>query len=421
MIKKNIVKIKFSKNHSLIKNMGVNFEEFKKLINKILIYDKKIEDNTILEWEEINEGFFGIIINKFEEDKEIIYFASKMKNPEKCKTFSRNTYIKQNFWPIFKIAKNKKIKKSISINPLDLNFNSPNTQSIILDLKCLKLIGFEINKSMNFIDENINILNLEKFLILKNDISKQNKQNKPIYLEKKYNEISGKDDILIFAKFDGVNKISTLLLIFTILYMDKNLDLFLIPLNKGKISKRDKNFLPKNVKWFNEDEDKINIKNILSSNETNEIKIQKLSRNQTLFKKNIINFYLKKNINLNKCFACNYNNYENLISAHIHRVADIIKDFEMNKITKKTAEELLVSGENGFLLCPNSDKEFEKGQIIFNLDKFIFEKNKNYYKEMINKENIFLSIDNIKYNFSKNLFSDNVLENVKKHIERIKK
>lgn len=143
-----------------------------------------------------------------------------------------------------------------------------------------------------------------------------------------------------------------------------------------------------------------------------------LKRNQSLFKKNIIEKYHNdKNVNLDLCFCCSYNISNNLIAAHIYRVADILNDYKKNEINFKEAYNLLTSGENGFFLCPNHDKEFEKGQIIFDItqNKFIaLEKNlsEKHYKQIINSLTIssFSSHDN---------FSSEFIGNIKKHIIRV--
>lgn len=98
-----------------------------------------------------------------------------------------------------------------------------------------------------------------------------------------------------------------------------------------------------------------------------------LRRRQDIFKRNIINKYNIKDFDITKCFASDYKISQNLIAAHIYRYADILDDCKNGLITIQQAKNYIISGDNGFLLSPNKDKEFEKGQIYFDLEnkKFV--------------------------------------------------
>ncbi|WP_033161415.1 HNH endonuclease signature motif containing protein [[Mycoplasma] collis] len=136
-----------------------------------------------------------------------------------------------------------------------------------------------------------------------------------------------------------------------------------------------------------------------------------------MFIKNILKRYLKYNqINLHQCFACDYKIENNLIASHIYRFSDINHDLQNKKINKETAYNLAFSGENGFLLCPNHDKEFEKGMIIFdfNLKKFIV--NTNNLSEFSFKE---ISKNLNSQNFNLINFSNTFISNLNKYFERI--
>lgn len=54
--------------------------------------------------------------------------------------------------------------------------------------------------------------------------------------------------------------------------------------------------------------------------------------------------------------ACNYGVEVNCETAHFYSCSDIIKDFNNILISYQHAAHLIISGDNGFLFCPNCHK-----------------------------------------------------------------
>lgn len=401
----------FKKNH--------NNANYKDAIKNLLIFEEIIDINTIVNFKEISNKFQGIYI---EERKMLIYFTQKLNETDKLK--ARNTFVSQNFEPLFEFRKglNKECKILISLHFLDfskdLNFFLPN--SIVLNLKILLTHkNIEIGKSIDKILENKILCfdNLDEYVNNVTDSSKKNEGNIPTYIDKNI-----KNKVLtIFGKLDGANFAQTIQHCrnLQILKGEYNLEFYLLT------NKNSKKILQSRINSILEIVDEIIESQVFETN----IKI--FDRNQRIFRINIIEKY-KELLDIEKCFCCDYPIKENLIAAHIHRHADIEKELNSkiqnmndNSLEKiniiKEACEMTTSGSNGFLLCRNHDIEFEKGMIFFDL-----EKNKFVLNELLNRKhdsNVPEYITKIieKYEkFHKFKTNDDLfVENIRKHHLRI--
>lgn len=387
---------------SISKNLINNkkLDELKMNIKKQLLFDEILNtnDELLFEIDEQNK-FQGIIIKS---KKLLISYTAELNNNYKPK--GRNTFLSQPLVPAFKIALKNKYSFFLSVNPN--TFSTPEiTDSISIRFKILKTCKINFTKLI----ENIEPYNsVNEFIEDVTFISNKNKSNSPTYI------ISKDDELQLFAKCDSANFKDSFLILMCLLYLNKDKPVFFIPLNN--INKNDiellklLNSIYKNLNLELDNE----IKNELSNSIIEELS---LKRNQLKFTKNIINKYSSKNINCNQCFACDYKITQNLISAHIHRFSDINNDYQKNIISREEAINLSISGNNGFLLCPNHDKEFEKGMIIFDI------KNNKFVPNIRNKHgNIFYNdiLEKIKsQEFNKNLYNDEFCQNIKKYITRI--
>ena len=367
--------VKLSKSfwNTMIKSLKVSEKDLKTKILEILILDKIIDTNESMSinFEIINESFQGLIYNDW-----LVYFASKLNNG---KTKSRNTYIAQNFLPSYKICKKLNLNLFVTINPFDTNEKIENiiSESINFDSRIFKTLNVTLSSFFGNIER---FQSIEEFLWFKNKIRNKNKINKSTYIKLE------KNNIYVYGKMDGANGNKTFIECLVISKISKH-DTYLFPLNPIC-----NNFLKNeliNSGIFLEDNTKRDIEISECNNDNN------VNRNQPLFLKNIIikwsNF-----IDIDSCFACDYDISENLIASHIYRVTDIRQDYENKKITKEEAQNLIVSGDNGFRLCPNHDKEFEKGMIIFDIRKMQFIKNEKFNNLNIEKTlKINLAMDNV--------------------------
>ena len=344
-----------------------DFEIFKKRIIKIIksenLISSELEEN--IEFHETKEQFQGIII----DNKILIYFTPKLDINNKFK--SRNTYIAQNFKPCYFLSKIKNLNIHVTLNPYDYDLDISNNipESIKFDLKILKTLKISISSKFGELKR---FDSIDEFINKKRKISNKNMGNNGTYI---YREYQG---IFIYGKTDGANGCKTFIESLIIAKLNyQKLNVYFIPLNDKYNNKTTQELKSVGIEIIN------NNFHLPSNNQIHPIEQkQKIDRNQLEFLKNIINKY-EKYINIDQCFACEYNVAENLISAHIHRVSDINKDFENRIISKEEAQISIVSGENGFRLCPNHDKEFEKGMIYFDLKNMKFRVNQKYKKEIL--------------------------------------
>ena len=376
-------------NYDIFKNKILNRLYFENILNIHESHNFEIIDNIKIQ---------GVLIEKI---KLIILFTSKLNDKDKLS--GRNTYIAQNCTSAYINLKDK-YNFLITVNPFDNKFYK--TNSILDDLKKFKTLDFFIGKK---IIENINYLhkykNVNEFLYEKNNTKSKNTNNNGTYIFIRNNRLE------IYAKLDGANSMRTYLEILTIQKLNNIYKIFIIPIECS-------NNINKKILKLLENNNEINIYKDVAVNDNiwdiNDENDEIMIRNQQKFTKNIVEKYLNSEIIVSACFACNYNITENLISAHIDRITDIKNKYKEKYISKEEAIQLAISGDNGFFLCPNHDKEFEKGMLIFDLDDKCFKANKNskYYNEIIK------TIDPNK-KFNKNHINDNFIKNVKEHLKRI--
>ncbi len=403
-----IKKIRMKDWHDDIKNNNI-FQKIKEL----LIVDRVINVNEKLEFIVVDYKCQCIIIPDL---KMIVYFCQMLS--VHGKTRSRNTFLSQNFIPISKLAKQFNYRISISLNPYDLNKAFILSAFITNTIKELLTIEpILINNSLNkLLPSTIQpFKNLNDFLDSREKLRNKNKGNESTFLQ--INNLSNR--LTIYGKLDGANGRNTFLIckvinVLTNQNIEKNF-FNVTPYNK-KFSKsliddiEDLGFIINDIQI---NESKLIERLEKQTDKVNDI----LPRDQDTFKANIIQKYLtNKKFDVHKCMCCNYIVESNLIASHIHRYTDILEEFKKGLIDAKTAAHLIVSGDNGFLLCPNQDKEFEKGQIYFDIDKKRFIPN----EKKLSKFEFDQILHNIKCaNFENIDFSEEFITNIKKHQKRI--
>ncbi|MGZ9762948.1 hypothetical protein ACXYRO_01155 [Mycoplasma sp. 4013] len=413
-------------------------KDLKRTILDELIYNKfinNISPNNI-NWIFEKKQYQGLFITN---TNTLVYFSQKLNKKFKLK--SRNAFIKQNSLPIIKLYENNPQFKNIylCLNPLDWYFLKLKNQklyisnSVILDLEQLIYIDFKISYSfLDFIDQNIKnkTENLSRNLSLIQSIkqkqlsSLKNKLNKPLIIE--YQMIKNHIFIDVYGKFDGVNRQDTLLSCKIISklshqFEQKTLNLWL--LNGDSVSMNIKKYVTSLGFSFqynttvNEQTNKYNY-------DIDKTK-QFLLRNQKFLRANIYKKY-NNYINIGECFACDYNINENLITAHIYRHTDIQAEHQKNNISIDDAFNLTTSGDNRFLLCPNHDKEYEKGVIFFDPFSFAFKVNKHFFLKHETKKinyvdsKLINKFNNLPKNALSSIFNTNFINNINKHITRLK-
>lgn len=387
----------------------INNDEIFHKIFELLIFDQKI-DNQILyaniNWEIIDDKFQGVYIPK---DNEVIYFTQIL-NPINNVPKSRNTFLAQNYYPCKNFALSKNANLSISINPFNLRDFNPEVlaNTILKDIKVLKTLNVIFNLSFQ---TNDNIYStLENYLNDIREIKQRNKHNNSTFV------LYDEDEITLYGKVDGANKSTTFLTMEILNYfaqiMEKNLYFFNI--SKNKLSNNIVEFLLKNNFRILHSNGEYILQNI--KNKAQPIVTNRLERNQNVFMGNILLKYsnIENQIDLHKCFCCDYPVYNNLIKAHIYRVADLDK---LND--KDLARKLVISGDNGFLFCPNHDKEFEYGLIYFDLEskRFCVNKNKGLSGDILD----FIGKRLTRNLIFENEFSQEFIYCVNEHIRRINK
>ncbi|SJZ47408.1 HNH endonuclease signature motif containing protein [Mycoplasmopsis verecunda] len=391
-------------------NKIISNQEIYKSIFKIIKVDKHLIDTTFndCEFKIINSRFYGIIL----DNDEIILFTQMLSLDNKAR--SRNTYILQNFKPVMKQAKILNLIKSISLNPFDIGKPCPNADSILNSFRQLKTIGFQINESLNYYNEIDNYKDIDEIINLRSSLKSRNKGNNSTYIWKD----NDNQAIYLYGKTDGANYADTLSLGLSLKNVNSNYKYFYFfnltdsDMNETKIKELSEIgyiVVSQKANAYHEFEPIINDNNISIF----------LKRNQAVFKANIIKKYFNIFDNESKlhCFACSYPIEENLIAAHIHRFSDIKYELQQNIISLDEAKENALSGENGLLLCPNHDKEFEKGLLIFdyNMNTFIPNNKINELEETT----IFIETSLLPIDFNKIDKTDLFLGNVKKHQKRV--
>ncbi|WP_406615521.1 HNH endonuclease [Mycoplasmopsis hyopharyngis] len=364
-----------------------------------------------IKWIKDKRAYQGIFIS---EKNLFVYFSQLLNSNGKPK--SRNTFVSQNFNPIQKIAIENNSYICLSLNPLDLGTKVPSfPNTIIKDIRTLSTLGVIINKSIN-IDNNIfDFKSIDEYINMKNFLKSKNSFNQSTFI-KKFDFLN---TIAIYANMDGasgIDALNSMRMINKFRDVDNIKNYWFFNIGKKTLSE---NF----IKTINEeynfeyiDTIKYNKNDFIGLNtKITEKDIENdLRRNQPYFIKNILKKY--DTLNPSKCFCCNYMITSNLIASHIYRVADIISDYKNRNISLEKAQEYIISGDNGFMLCPNHDKEFEKGYIYFDPNS----------KKMVASEN--LDIETFEFiNFrinmnelNRNFITEEFIENVKRHKVRTK-
>lgn len=407
-IRKNIVNMIIQYTKNIYKSLENHFKnsleklsdgEIRKLIFKsiynTLIYDKYIENEfENIVFEVCEHKFQGVIVNS----EFLVFFSMALNNG---KTRGRNTFLGQGFWPIYNFSLKKNLKIFVSLNPYsfwELNKNkekfiinyrpSLNELNVRLNILEMKELGIIFSNTLNDYETEIfefpiSNLVLNTYLKIREKLRNKNTFNNGMYIlfEEETNTINvfGIDDSKPSNKsdiFDGA-KWGDLILSCLVLSKNKikwNIEKLLFriyrKINNTSITKK-LEFI-KNNGFFIEDT-YIELSN-LDFNDEKSTADYILKRNQNIFKWNIERYYKDRK----ECFACNYSISENLIASHIHRFSDIKEEIRIKKISQEEGKNQAVDGLNGFLLCPNHDKEFEKGIIYFDYNKMQFVVNKKY-------------------------------------------
>ena len=389
-----------------------NAQIYKKIEN-ILISDQIIDSGAKINWIIKREQKFQGI--KIPSKRIIVYFTQKLENNGKPK--SRNTFIGQNFNPIDKIANQENLKICISINPLDINknpslanFTANSIKQIITSNENVKLMN-SINKLGDF----KKFSNLDDFLNSRCQLRK-NKGNISTLISK-----NSDDSITIFGKLDGANFSDTKLICKIIRQLSKQNKIYFCEIGKTCHLDRKIDFKKMlnnlNIEIINDNDQSWKLINSIELLKKYGKNAEHLRRRQDIFKRNIINKYNVEDFDISKCFASDYKISQNLIAAHIYRYVDIINDCKNGLITIQQAKNYIVSGDNGFLLSPNKDKEFEKGQIFFDLENKKFVPNKNILSQ--EEYNYLLKTLNDDSNFINIKFTEDFYQNISRHLSRI--
>lgn len=394
-------------------NENLNENDIFKKIEEILISDEIINRNENLNFAIIKDQFQGIYIKK---KNLVIYFTQMLSF--KGAPRSRNTYLSQNFQPAFNYALLMDANISISINPFNLNkILNISAESIVKDFRTLLSMSVIINKSfpIKYNEENI-FNNLEDYIISRNKLKLKNRGNNSTYI-KIFDE---EKNIIVYGKVEGANYSDTINTCRIISKLNSsNYELLFFDLNNDSLKNNNKynKIIETGFVIIDSTEQENQLQKQLEEVRTEEQYEIILKRNQGLFIKNIIQKYINvESFDLHRCFACDYIIESNFIASHIHRYSDIIKEFLNKKISISSAAHLIVSGENGFLLCPNQDKEFEKGMIYFDYENKKFAIN----NDKLNLEPYLQLNERMNnQNFSNVNYTDEFRNNVNKHINRI--
>ncbi|MDR2830209.1 MAG: HNH endonuclease [Methanobrevibacter sp.] len=332
------------------------------------------------------------------------------------KARSRNTYLSQNFIRSLKFANLKEAQISISINPYDLGKPIPSAKFIVASLKNCATQGASINLSLTIPD--LIYKSINEFLNDRSVLRSKNRGNNSTLIQ--YNNVNNL--VTIFGRLDGANGCDTMNICRTIRRLasinNTDVDFFNVTPNNMSYHSVLTEISSMNINVRNVND---NLQEIITTMQGREMSDEQydelLQRDQNAFKANIIKKYIAiPNFNIHKCFGCDYCVESNLIGAHIYRYADIKRDYALNKLTAEQAAHLIISGENGFLLCPNQDKEFEKGQILFDINIKSFVANS---KKLANNEYKQLSKTIKSNDFSNIIFTKEFVSNINEHIKRV--
>lgn len=400
-----------------IKRSEINEQNIPNNIKKSLIYENIINDNDQIEWVIIKNKFQGVYLPN--ENITICYTQLLSSNGN---SRARNTYIDQNLFYALLFSSKKNSKLYLCVNPYDINKPIPIAQYIQNTLKKASTAEIIIGKSFHYNGDKYNTI--DQFIAESTALRDKNKGN----ISTLFDYDKDLNTLTIYGRLEGASGCGTLLDIKALAKMIevKKAKKYFFDISKDRSIDKFKTLIT-NLGYLLCDPNKIEneiVNQIYHINRENKfnanIKEKQINeifhRNQNLFKANILKKYSNiPEFNVNTCFACSYPIKNNLISSHIYRYIDIIHDYENGILNEKEATHLIVSGDNGFLLCPTQDKEFEKGMIVFDYRKRKFVANPNQLQEneiSIVKANIHSA------NFNNVDFSDEFISNCKKHWTR---
>lgn len=418
--------IKISQN--LIKSISEEKERKYKTLSdiQIAILEGLREDKVI---KNTNNITFKVITNQFQgihivDMNIVVFYPMHIPGLHNTKPDGRNTFIAQGYFPAKNYAKNNNCSLVMSLRPSDFKKMVHYQPFVKFDIDICMALGINICNSLLKSFTPNKLENLHSLLKRRNDLSSRNKGNQPSYIC-----VNDENKIVhLMGKLDGANGGDTVLLCEILSKMCKNEKYKLFFSDITPVDKKTSNsnillFIQNVLEHVNivSQTPTNEIKNIIDNIEINEISDEQLPtnliRDQLLFRENIVKRY-NKFFNCDICFACDYFISGNLIASHIYRYADIVRDYKNGKLSIEKAHELIVSGENGFLLCRNHDGEFEKGQLFFDLNLCKF----NYNKKLLSNEEIQGRIEQTPLHqnaFPNELITPQFKENVSKHIQRI--
>lgn len=419
-------------------------EDLKNSIYSTLSMDKIIDTNfEDIEWQNIKDKMQGVVI----DDKQIVIFTPKLDIDQSKKVFrskGRNTFLLQNFIGCYRYSiKNKIDRLSYSINFNNIqDVNNPKydkskliTKSLLFNLRELNTLNVNINKSLQLflINKPLNkFSNLNEFLDDKSETKNSSVNKKTLRWS-----LDNEDNIFyVYSKNNGATRgeLLTFLLLITNFLNDTKYKVKCVFLEENSSNDKDiEFFLGNKIELDNSNQNDVGsieeLSDTFEKTKPDSESCKTLKREQEIFKNNIVKQYFnEEDFEIDRCFCCNYIIGESLIRAHIHRFVDIKNEYIEKKLSKEEAISLNISGANGFLLCPNHDKMFERGEIIFDLnyldnktDKpfIVNQNNKNIQENKRVSEYIENSLEQHPKMFRSIVNDPIFISNVKKHCKRV--
>ncbi|MDR1542974.1 MAG: HNH endonuclease [Prevotellaceae bacterium] len=205
--------------------------------------------------------------------------------------------------------------------------------------------------------------------------SERNSHNNSTYFSDDENQIS------IFGKTFGANAMESFLFALTISKIVSKPIVFypVIDNESDNLSLEQQHILTENNVAYSEESIE------LADKKTGKAKAT--SRNQNIFKYNLLNKFGDKH-----CYLCGCDIENLIIASHIERVTDIDNN---SAYTQEEKIKRSTDGDNGLWLCANHDKMFESGAIYFETDEISTnyrEQNKNFLDKSIYEFRSFFSL-----------------------------